>query len=87
MTKGPSPWPPLAPGRKERKCMGKISKIDKLLDFSVRICREMLESGANLERVSISLQRISRCYLLRDVSVVVANNVMILSIKDPDGIS
>lgn len=67
--------------------MEKISKIDKLLDFSVRICREMLESGANLERVSISLQRISRCYLLRDVSVVVANNVMILSVKDTDGIS
>lgn len=67
--------------------MSEITKIQNILDFSVRICREMLESGANLERVSISLQRISRCYKLRDVSIVVANNVMILSVKDIEGTS
>lgn len=65
--------------------MSEVTGVQKVLDFSVRICREMLESGANLERVSISLQRISRCYKLRDVSVVVANNVMILSVKDIEG--
>ncbi|MGN0297660.1 MAG: threonine/serine exporter ThrE family protein [Lachnospiraceae bacterium] len=62
--------------------MSEISKIQQILDFSVHIGREMLESGANLERVSISIRRISKCYKLQEVSLVVVNNVMILSATD-----
>lgn len=61
------------------------NKIQLVLDFAVHLGREMLENGANLERVSISIQRISKCYRLREVSLAVINSVIFLSAKDENG--
>lgn len=62
-------------------------QIHQILDFAVHLGREMLESGANLERVSITMQRISKCYKLREVSMTVVNSVLFLSVQDDNGIN
>lgn len=47
-----------------------MEEIDEILDFVVYLGREMLESGANLERVNLSIELICKAYQLREVSVI-----------------
>lgn len=65
--------------------MSNTLDIEKVLDFSVHIGREMLESGSNLERVTISIQRICKIYNLREVSIFVLNSWLTVSAKNLEG--
>lgn len=58
---------------------------EKVLDFMVHLCREMMESGANLERVNITVRRICKCYRLREMSIFYSGSVISVSIKDENG--
>lgn len=65
--------------------MGETSSTSQIMDFTVRLCRAMMECGANLERVAITARRIGKCYALREISVVVVNDVLMISCRDADG--
>lgn len=65
----------------------KMNETEKVLDFIVHLSREMMENGANLERVNISIRRVCRCYSLRDISVLYANSVLSVGVMDEQGVS
>lgn len=46
-----------------------MTQTNQILDFAARLGREMLVSGANLERVNDSICRVCESYDLREVSV------------------
>lgn len=56
--------------------------IDYILDFVVHLGREMLECGANLERVNMSIEVICKSYNLREVSIFSLNNSISVSAKN-----
>lgn len=62
-----------------------VKDIELVLDFSAKLGKQMLLSGANLERVNTTLYRICRCYDLREVSIFSLSSVIIISAKDADG--
>lgn len=61
------------------------TRTDIVLDFLVHLGRQMLESGANLERVNISIRRVCKCYQLKDMSVLYANSVLSVGLMDTEG--
>lgn len=65
----------------------KMNDTEKVLDFLVHLSREMMENGANLERVNISIRRICKCYQLRDISTLYANSVLSVGVMDEQGVS
>lgn len=62
-----------------------VKDIELVLDFSVKLGKQMLLSGANLERVNTTIYRICHCYGLREISLFSLSSVIILSAKDADG--
>lgn len=58
---------------------------EKILDFIVHLCREMMENGANLERVNISVKRICKCYHLHRISIIYTGSVISVSVHDESG--
>lgn len=58
------------------------NRTEIVLNFLVCLCREMLENGANLERVNISVRRICRCYRLKAVSVFYGGSVISIGVTD-----
>ncbi len=56
--------------------------IDYILDFVVHLGREMLECGANLERVNMSIEVICKSYNLREVSIFSLNNSISVSARN-----
>ncbi len=62
-----------------------ITMSEKVLNFMVALCREMLESGANLERVNISMRRICKCYHLHRISMIYTGSVISVSVYDEQG--
>lgn len=62
-----------------------MNQTEQVLDFAVHLSRGMLEAGANLERVSISIQRLCKTYHLTEVSIFVINSMISVSAKDETG--
>ena len=57
-----------------------------VLDFCISLGRGMIESGANLERVSLAIERICHVYGLRDVSIFMLTNYLSLGARDEAGV-
>ncbi|MBR1437622.1 MAG: threonine/serine exporter family protein, partial [Synergistaceae bacterium] len=59
--------------------------IDYILTFCVNLSRNMIISGASLERVSLAAEFICRAYGLSDVSVFLLSTHMSISALDSEG--
>lgn len=62
-----------------------MNDIDYVLDFSVHLGREMLLSGANLERVNTSMELVCKTYGLHEVSIFSLSSSVSVSAKNNDG--
>ena len=61
------------------------NNIDEVLDFCVNLSRKMIVSGANLERVRLAVEFISRAYNLKDLSIYLLSTHISLSAYDSEG--
>ena len=59
--------------------------IDYILEFCVNLSRNMIMSGANLERIHTAVDAVCRAYGLRDVSIYLLSTHMSLSAYDGEG--
>jgi uncharacterized membrane protein YjjP (DUF1212 family) len=59
-----------------------MENIDYILDFTVHLGREMLKSGANLERVERSIELICKTYKLREVSISLMSSSITVSARE-----
>ena len=59
-----------------------MQDIDYILDFVVHLGREMLECGANLERVNMSIEVLCKSYNLREVNISLLNNSISVSARN-----
>lgn len=62
-----------------------MQEVDLILDFAVHLGQQLLESGANLERVNDTICRICSSYRLKEVSIFSLNGIILLSAASPDG--
>lgn len=62
-----------------------LERIDYILDFVVHLGREMLECGANLERVKLSIELILKSYQLREVSIFALSTHISVSAREVNG--
>lgn len=62
-----------------------MSDIDYILTFCVNLSRNMIMSGANLERVNTAIGTVCRAYGLHDVSIYLLSTRISLSAYDSDG--
>jgi uncharacterized membrane protein YjjP (DUF1212 family) len=62
-----------------------MQKIDYVLDFAVHLGREMLECGANLERVNLTMEIICKTYQLREVTIFALSSYLSVSAKELGG--
>ena len=75
-------------GKERKRTLEPVQKkpIEYLLEFIVNISRQMIVSGANLERVELAIGRICDGYGLKDVGVFLLNTHMSVSAAWPDGV-
>ena len=59
-----------------------MKKIDYILDFCKELGKEMIASGANIERVNMTQERICHAYGLHDVTVANLTTRISISAKD-----
>ena len=59
--------------------------VEDILDFCTLLGSRMIASGANLERVQLAVERISRSYGLTDVSLYLLSTNISLSARDNTG--
>jgi uncharacterized membrane protein YjjP (DUF1212 family) len=59
-----------------------MENIDYLLDFTTHLGREMLKSGANLERVERSIELVCKTYNLREVGITLLSSSITLSARE-----
>lgn len=59
-----------------------MENIDYILDFVVHLGREMLKSGANLERVERSIELVCKTYKLREVSISLLSTSITVSARE-----
>ena len=59
--------------------------IEDVLDFCVELSRRMISCGANIERVSLAVERICKTYRLTDTSLFLLSTNVILSARDSSG--
>lgn len=59
-----------------------MDRVDYILDFTARLAREMLECGANLERVNLNIESICKSYGLREVTVFSLNSYIKVSARE-----
>ncbi|MBQ7594608.1 MAG: threonine/serine exporter family protein [Synergistaceae bacterium] len=62
-----------------------MSNIDEILSFCVNLSRQMVLSGANLERVNAAVAFICKAYQLEDVSIFSLSSHMSIAAKDKAG--
>ncbi|MBQ7543951.1 MAG: threonine/serine exporter family protein [Synergistaceae bacterium] len=62
-----------------------MNNIDYIISFCVNLARQMIVSGANLERVHLAVEVICKSYGLRDVSIFFLSNYISLGAYDPEG--
>lgn len=63
----------------------KQSRLEDILDFCVELSRRMIVSGANLERVNLSIERICHAYGLHEVSCLLLTTRIQLCARDHEG--
>ena len=59
--------------------------IEELLDFCVKLSRNMIVAGANIERVYLAIAFICKAYELQDVSIYLLSTHILLSATDKNG--
>ena len=59
--------------------------IEDVLDFCVELSRRMISCGANIERVSLAVERICKTYALTDASLFLLSTNIMLSARDSSG--
>lgn len=59
--------------------------LEQVLDFCVELSRRMITSGANIERVSMAIERICETYELTDLTIYLLATYVSLSAKDQSG--
>lgn len=64
-----------------------MNDLEYILDFTVNLGGCMLNSGANLERVNDTMNRICLSYHLNTISIFSLSSTIILSAKSPDNVS
>ena len=62
------------------------NNIEEVLSFCVNLSRNMILSGANLERVHLAIEFICRAYGLKDLSIFLLSTQISLSAYDKDGV-
>lgn len=62
-----------------------MNDIEYILDFTVNLGERMLETGANLERVNDTMNRICLSYRLKNISIFSLNRTIMVSAKDANG--
>ncbi len=62
-----------------------MRNIDEILTFCVNLGRQMIVSGANLERVQLAIEFICRAYKLKDVSIFMLSTNLSVSAYDSEG--
>ena len=62
-----------------------MSNLEDILTFCVNLSRQMIISGANLERVSLAAEVICKAYGLRDVSMFFLSSYISLGAYDQEG--
>ena len=65
-----------------RNTLMSMKKIDYILDFCKELGKEMIASGANIERVNMTQERICHAYGLHDVTVANLTTRISISAKD-----
>ena len=68
-----------------REIRGTESRLEAVLDFCVGLGKEMIASGANLERVSLAVERVCNTYRLTDVSINLLSTSISMSARDAKG--
>ena len=61
-----------------------MTNTEYVLEFSLKLGREMLVAGANLERVRLTIFKICHAYNLNDVSLYSLNTFLSISALDPN---
>ena len=59
-----------------------MNKIDYVLDFCKELAKDLIVSGANLERANLSVEKICHAYGLHDVTCVNTSTKISISAKD-----
>lgn len=59
-----------------------MNKIDYVLDFCKELAKDMIVSGANIERVNLSVEKICHAYGLHDVTTANLSTRISISAKD-----
>ena len=59
-----------------------MGKTDCVLDFTVRLGREMLECGANLERVNLTIMKICKSYGLSETAIYSLSTYISVSARE-----
>ena len=62
-----------------------MNYIDDILSFCVNLARQLILSGANLERVHLAVEVICKAYGLRDVSIFFLSSYISLGAYDSEG--
>ena len=61
---------------------GVMERIDYILDFCKELGKQMIASGANIERVNLSIEKICHAYALHDVTCANLTTRISISAKD-----
>lgn len=62
-----------------------MTDMEYVLDFAVRLGRDMIECGANLERVNTSMYKVCSAYGLEDITLFTLCTHLSVSARDSDG--
>lgn len=63
-----------------------MNDVEYILDFTANLGSCMLNTGANLERVNDTMNRICLSYRLHSISIFALNSIIIISAKSSDNI-
>ena len=62
-----------------------VSELDEILGFCVELARQMIISGANLERVHLAVEVVCKAYSLKDISIFFLSSYISLGAYDSEG--
>jgi len=68
-----------------KKYISSNETLGEIVDFIVELARAMLVSGANLERVTLAVEKIAHAYGLRDVCPYMLSTIVAVSARSGDG--
>jgi len=68
-----------------KRYMAASETMGEILDFIAELSREMLIAGANLERVTLAIEKIAQAYGLWDICPYVLSTRVGISARSADG--